>query len=341
MILHIATERNRNDLEWLQKTVRMEQVIYDKRQNNLDQFIKTEIRKYATFSHLILDSNIFDDTSEDIEEFIRSISYLCSAYIGIVGNEITATDIAGVSWFADSDDMDDRQQLMRWIIKTDVNDTLEEKETEKYNTDYDINEKNQIVQERKTVRFYKKLGMTILFAGIDEYTPRLAIGLANALASWGAAVSYSMLSQNEHCLQQLAEEHKDFYEIDGGYCSNGVEYYLNAANDAAHFIIFDLEKPKIDFIKKSQADKIYYYSRKGLPAIEPLTEVLNQTESNAEVLLFNISEEEQEVFRQQLRDYSVKIHFLAFDQVVEDCFNQQALKEMPLNQFFIIGEKII
>lgn len=176
-------------------------------------------------------------------------------------------------------------------------------------------------------------------AGIDEYDQTLALSLANALASWGATVSYSLIAQTEDRLQQLAAEHEELEEIEGGYHLNNVDYYLNAADDDAHFVVFDVERPQINFIRQCQAKKIYYYSHQGLAAKEPLITLLEQTASNTvEVLLFGVPDEDHEIIRQQLQDYSIKIHFI--DGARKDCLDQEALREQPIDQFFAIGRRV-
>lgn len=323
MILHITTERNKNDLEWLRSSARVEQVIYDKRNSNLDQFVKTEIRKYAAFDQLLLDSNIFDPEDSDVEEFIRSISYLCTAEIGILGDDVGELDIAAVSWFADAED---RQELLRWL-----------KETNGFMAEEYVHNENK--DER--VLFFREVGFKILLAGIDEYDQTLALSLANALASWGATVSYSLIAQTEDRLQKLAAEHEALEEIEGGYHLNNVDYYLNAADDDAHFVVFDMERPQINFIKQCHAKKIYYYSHQGLAAMEPLITLLEQTASSAvEILLFGAQDEDHEVIRQQLQNYGVKIHFIASDDARENCMDQEALREKPLEGYFVIGRKV-
>ena len=304
MILHITTERNKSDLEWLQQTVRLEQVIYDKRQNNLDQFIKTEIRKYAAFSHLILDSNIFDLESTNVEEFIRSISYLCSAYIGIIGDNIAATEIAGVKWFIDLEDIDDRQRIMRWIVQTD------DSESETVNAlskDMSGEESGEISQENKTlapILFFKKLGMKIGFVSLDDYDQQPALELANTLAAKGAHVSYSLISRGGEQLRQLAQQFH-FEAVEEGYRYNGVDYYVNAADEDAHFILFDLEQLSKEFVRRSNIEQLFVYTHEKELLPEQLMVINELAETINNVIILVISPAEEESTRVSYEQYDV------------------------------------
>ncbi len=307
MILHITTERNKEDLEWLQETVRLEQVIYDKRQNNLDHFIKTEISKYSAYSHLILDSKIFDLEGSNVEEFIRSISYLCSAYIGIVGNEITEIDIAGVSWFADSDDMDDRQQLMRWIVKTNDEVDVIDDSPENMRNNY-VGEDNRLFAddafaEKSTVLFFKKLGMKIGFVSLDVYDQQPALELANVLAAKGAKVSYSLISREGEQLHQLAQQYH-FAATEEGYRYNDVDYYINAADEDAHFIIFDLEQVNREFVKRSDIEQLFVYTHEKDLLPENLTVIKGLAETIKRLVILVINTEEENN-RELFEEYAV------------------------------------
>lgn len=341
VILHITTERNKDDLEWLQQMMRVEQVVYDKRHNNLDWFIKTEIRKYAAFSHLILDSNIFNPEDSDIEEFIRSISYLCSAYIGIIGDDIAEIDLAGVNWFSDIEEPEDRRELLRWIEDTAEEDEALDADESSVWQDSDTAARQAIeTPPGERVVFFKKRGYRIVLVSLDEYDQSLALALANALASWGAKVSYSLISRSEERLQQLVMEHPEMEEIEGGYHLNGVDYYLNAADDDAHFVVFDMEDMQMKFLERCQADRVFFYAEQGVHSMEALIPALQAVNGTAEVLFINLAEEDQEAARQMLGDENVKLRFIASNALVKDYFDQEALREMPLDEFFIMGKMV-